>query len=720
MWLRLLAFVLVVGLIAALMHWLPTDEQPEQVGSGLVVLSLVNLNIVAIGIFAFLIGRNLIKLIFDRKRKILGSHIRMRLVVAFVGLTLVPTAILFILASGLLTSALEGWFGTHVEAAVDGAVVVARQHYKVLKNQVETQAQDILKQLNNKRAELKTEDDYRVFLEAERKAHELYSLRLVRHEGLTSLEVHNAAAVVSSFSEPELDQGALKAAFDRKAEILFEENEANRFIRVYLPLKEGEVLVVTHRINPELAQALSVVNESFREYKQFKLFKNPIRSGYLLTFTLITVMIVFAAIWFGFYLARGISVPIKRLAEATRSVARGNYDFQIRASGSDEISSLVSSFNKMTQDLKSSRDEAEKRRLLIEAIVGNLAVGVVTLDHNHCIKSINNAASRIWALEHGNSVIGKPVQEILNASVHNELLELLDRVSTKGALEREISFSLAGRELKVLCTAGTITDMHNNSLGTVLLFDDITELSKAQHMAAWREVAQRIAHEIKNPLTPIQLSAQRLARLVSDMTQPAVQECVATIVQHVDSIKRLANEFSNYARMPRADLKAADLNQIISETITPFAENYSNIVFQFIADNRMPEIQLDREQIRRVIINLIDNSVVTLQSCDPSLFANEMPRIVVRTSYERRHKYASFEVTDNGPGIKPADKTKIFEPYFTTKKGGTGLGLAIVTSIVSDHQGQINVYDNIPHGAKFIVQLPSMPKQTTQRKIVNL
>jgi len=282
-------------------------------------------------------------------------------------------------------------------------------------------------------------------------------------------------------------------------------------------------------------------------------------------------------------------------------------------------------------------------------------------------------------------------------------------------IERELVVTSGGRQLQIVCTAGQIVDAQKNWQGTVLIFDDITELVKAQHMSVWREVARRIAHEIKNPLTPIQLSAQRLEKIVGEGPQSeVVRECTATIVEHVASIKRLANEFSRFARMPTAEFHPTNLNALISDILAPYAESHPEIVFQLVADSRIPEVQMDAEQIRRVLINLVDNAVAALRGPH----AGHEHRIVLKTAYDRRAKIVSFEVADNGPGIKDSDKARIFEPYFTTKVEGSGLGLAIVTSILSDHQGEIRVYDNQPGGAKFIVELPLSPKQATQRRFV--
>jgi two-component system nitrogen regulation sensor histidine kinase NtrY len=485
---------------------------------------------------------------------------------------------------------------------------------------------------------------------------------------------------------------------------------------------------VSLRIDADLTQAMGVVNESYKEYQQLKLFKHQIRTGYLLMLAMLTGLILFAAIWFGFYIAREISVPIQRLAEGTKEIARGNYEFQIRQSGDDEVGLLVKSFNTMTRDLRNSIQESKEQQAFIQTIMDNLALGVVAFDAGGMVTSLNPSARRLLGFDEpeDQTVISyadlfpKDVGEKIDGLV-NELAERAEAGHQEGmrtAAESELSFISQGREVRVLCTAGRIPATEKTEASTVLLLDDITELSKAQKMSAWREVARRVAHEIKNPLTPIQLSAQRLQRILRDLgAGKDSDELVQVIVEHVASIKRLANEFSNFAMMPTAEFKLSDLNALISDTLAPFAESHQDISFHLIADNKLPDVLMDREQIRRILMNLVGNAVKAIHEVGGEQVQEpDGNRIVVKTWYDRKKKNVVFEVSDNGPGIPDAEKTRIFQPYYTTSKDGSGLGLAIVTTILADHQGQIRLYDNQPRGAKFIVELPMTPRNLTQRR----
>jgi len=708
-----------------LVYWQRPLDEDAYLSSNLAVFALVNLNVAILCVLIFLVGRNLAKLFFDRRRGILGSKLRMRLVTAFVGLTLIPTGILLVLASGLLTRATDGWFSSPAEVSVDGALAVARLHLRGLEEDVLQISRELSLQIQARQFEFDSLGILQGFLESRRKDKGLYGIYLVDRQGEVLIHVQNVAAQFEQFREPPPSREGLEGAPER-ATVTFEETDTSQFVRAYQSItfqERAAVLVVTHRIKPELTHAMNLVSEAYSEYEQLKLFKNPLKSVYLLTLYMFTGLILFAAIWFGFYIARELSIPIQRLAEGTREVARGNYNVHIRQLGDDEMGSLVSSFNQMTRDLKTSVEQGERRRIYIETILSHLAVGVISVDPAQRITSLNKAVREILGLADEASLEGVALSEVLPEPLNHEIAQLVDQVSKQPesessmVAEREIELTSEGRELKLLCSAGKLRDKRGGSLGTVLLFDDITALSRAQQLAAWREAARRIAHEIKNPLTPIQLAAQRLQKIVSDdgVEGRTVRDSAETIVEHVSSIKRLADEFSKFARMPDADFLPNNLNTLVSDTVAHFAESHEQVVFQFIADSKLPEVTFDREQLRRVLINILDNSVAAVSGGLRGTAPVENPRIVVKTRYERRDKSAVLEIADNGTGIPDNEKVRIFQPYFTNRTDGTGLGLAIVASIISDHQGTIRVYDNQPNGSKFIIELPLVPRPTAQR-----
>jgi len=403
------------------------------------------------------------------------------------------------------------------------------------------------------------------------------------------------------------------------------------------------------------------------------------------------------------------------LAEATRQVADGNLDVRLEGGGEDEIGMLVASFNKMTEDLKNnqlalreandgltrSNLELEQRRRYMEIVLSNVTAGVISVDGNGIITTINAPAEKLLniSLE---KVMGRHFREVLRPEQLDIIKGLLRDLfnSKKDSISKQVDISLRSGKLTLFINMSIMRDENGEFIGTVVVFDDLTQLLKAQRMAAWREVARRIAHEIKNPLTPIRLSAQRLrkkylSRFAED--EKVFDECTEMIIRSVDDLKTLVDEFSNFARMPAAQPTPNNLNEVIREALTLYQEAHRSVAFTFHADDAIPMIRLDRDQIKRVLINLLDNAVAALDG---------EGSIDVETSYNPELRMATFTVADTGHGIAPEDKPRLFEPYFSTKKAGTGLGLAIVNTIIADHHGFIRVKDNEPRGTRFIIELP--------------
>lgn len=710
------------ALLVLLVIVLTVDWSGDQASSlsNILVFALVNLNIMALLVLGFLVGRNVVKLIFERRRGILGAKLRSRLMVAFVLIAAVPITLTFIVSSGLIGEAMDGWFSNEVETSVTSALTIARRHLASVKSSV-TRASD---QIQLALKPVSSLDPAGVKglesrLEEWRSRNDLYSIKIVDSDGTVLVESSHATAGVDAFTEPSLDKDAVERAQKGPPVLRVEPRGASQFVRSYAPLGD-RLLVVSHRMDSEIVQAQDAVKESFAEYEELKSLRHPLKAHFLLTLALFNLLTIFGAIWVAFFISKQITGPIQRLAEGTRSVARGDYDFSLEPVRDDEVGFLVESFNQMLRDLRISRDEAERRGVLIETILSNLAVGVIALDIDKRVTTINSAAGAMLQIDHVNLSPGIPLVELLSREDFQPIAPLLASLVPSAAeqvpvvAEVECKIHCGGRELLVLCTAGRIVGAGGECLGFVLIFDDITELSRAQHLAAWRDVARRIAHEIKNPLTPIQLSAQRLEKILLNTQQSeVVEECTRTIVEHVAIIKRLANEFSEYGRMPTAQFVPTDLEGLLEHAVGNFRREYPEVEFEHVCRGKFPEMLLDPEQIRGVIINLLNNAVAAVGQTNGQ---GRSPRIVIDASFDRQNGRALIEVSDNGPGVAPTDKNRIFQPYFTTKKGGTGLGLAIVSSVISDHQGEIRIFDNHPFGTRFVVTLPQHPHHTTVRK----
>ncbi|MBW2620118.1 MAG: PAS domain S-box protein, partial [Deltaproteobacteria bacterium] len=472
-------------------------------------------------------------------------------------------------------------------------------------------------------------------------------------------------------------------------------------------------VVLTRLMPPDLSENMVSISRGFEEYQQIKLLKKPILVTYYITLSIVGLLVVFCAVWFGFFLAKTITIPIMELAEGTHRVAEGDLSFSIGLVADDEIGSLVDSFNKMTRDLRIGRDqlelsarlfreqnvEIEKRRQYMEIVLENVSAGVITLDAGGFISTINKSAEKMLHLK-SDEIINKSYKKLLDGQLLNLAEEFMENLKTSRnrAVELPLKLTIGGSPMSFLIHINALKDDSGQHVGIVMVFDDLTELEKAQRMVAWREVARRIAHEVKNPLTPISLSAQRLKRKYSkELNQPVFDECTQTITDQVKIIRNLVNEFSAFARFPTANPKPCDLPPIIEETLALYKEGHQNTNFEFNIIDDIPLLNLDRQQIKQAMINLIDNAVVSVKN-DGS--------ILIALTHDPILKIVRLEVTDNGKGISDEDKTRLFEPYFSTKKAGMGLGLAIVSAIVADHNGMIRVHDNHPRGARFIIELP--------------
>ena len=458
------------------------------------------------------------------------------------------------------------------------------------------------------------------------------------------------------------------------------------------------------------------ISRGYEEYEQVLMLRKPIKLAHYITLSIMTLLIIFLALWFSFYLAKGIIGPIQKIVDGTRLVASGNYDVHIDVAAPDEIGALVESFNKMAGELKHGKNELEKtntelfrrtveleqRRSYMEVILANIATGVIAVDAAGRITTINPSAENILNIK-AEHLIKRKYREVLRPPYDAIVQELTDELNlTKsGSVGKTIRLRLGTETKTLMVNFNILKDEDNRYMGMVVVLDDLSHIEKAQRASAWREVARRIAHEVKNPLTPIQLSAQRLKKRYRSQVSKDIDvfdECTNTIVTQVDELKKLVNEFSNFARMPSANPSPNNLNQIIEETLLLYQQGHKNVDINFEKFNTPPVFNLDREQIKRVIINLLENALHAIDG--------KQGEIAVSSDYDAILNMARIEIADNGHGISPEDKLRLFEPYFSTKKGGTGLGLAIVSTVISDHNGYIRVHDNKPFGTRFVIELP--------------
>ena len=694
--------------------------------NNLLIISLISLNILLILLLIFLVLRNVVKLIFERKKNILGSKLRTKLVLAFVTLSLVPTILLFFTATHFITSSIESWFSVQVEGSLHESLVVAQLYYQNTSNNALHYARQIRQGLmpqwilDGRNQGLMAD-----FLKNKRVEYNLEAVGVFSNLLGNSVVAYGPNIPPANFPilEKKILQETLRGQETTKIQSLKRGDLIRGLIPIFSPQNPREgigVLIVDYFVPQSLVSRITEISSAFEEYKQLRMVKHPILSSYIATLSLVTLLIIFAATWFGLFLAKGITDPIEKLAEGTQKIIQGNLDFQIGKTSEDEFGTLVDSFNRMTQDLKSSNSQIEKahsqlrrtnteleqRRRYMEIVLRDVGAGVISIDTDGRIRTINKSAEKILGI-HAESALGKKYDEALQ-SEHISAQELVKAVNQaeNHSITQQVKLTVRKEILTLLVKVANLRDEENRYLGMVVVLDDLTQLQKAQRAAAWREVARRIAHEIKNPLTPIQLSAQRLRkRYLNQFAQDGVifDECTKTIITQVEELKTLVNEFSSFARMPAANPVPNNLNEIIREAMVLYEEGHKQIDFNFKPDDQIPVFNLDKEQIKRVMVNLLDNAVAAV---DAIKLEPRDGKITVETLLDPLMNLARVEVADNGCGISPEDKPLLFEPYFSTKASGTGLGLAIVNTIISDHDGYIRVKNNLPQGSRFIMEFP--------------
>jgi two-component system nitrogen regulation sensor histidine kinase NtrY len=717
----ILAVLLSVILLTLLQAYITASEKQLPTTKNILIYGLININITLLLLLIFLVVRNVVKLLFERKRGILGAKLRTRLVVAFVGLSIIPTVLLFWVAAGFITATIESWFSSQVDYSLAKSLEVAQTYYQNSSDNAIYYAKQISQAITQNK--LLNEPNLEELEKFIKQKQEEYNLGVVEVYSSTLEELvkaMNPQVPEKSFisSESELVQKGLDGKETTKIQPAGRGELIRGVVPIYSTWKSGDVvgtLVVNYYVPKSLTSKTMSISSAFKEYKQLELQKNPIKTAFLMILAIVTLLIIFSATWFGFYLSKGLTDPIQKLAEGTNRIAHGNLDFTIEAATDDEMGSLVNSFNKMTADLKTSKSqierttndlketnlELERRRRYMEIILKNVAAGVVSIDKKGWVTTINKSAENLLRIKAGESLY-KTYDKVFSAERMEVVRQLIKEMITigRGAFEHQIKLSFPDSVIELLVSSTILKDEAGKYLGLVLVFEDLTHLQKAQRAAAWREVARRIAHEIKNPLTPIQLSAQRLRkryknRFVSD--GKVFDECTKTIINQTKEIKNLVNEFSNFARMPATNLLPNDLSKVIRESISLFKELPKNISFEFTERDKIPICNLDKDQMKRAIVNILDNAVDAIE--------NE-GKIIIETSYDKIFQIARIEIADTGCGIPQEEKLKLFEPYFSTKKSGTGLGLSIVSTIIADHSGYIRARDNYPKGTRFIVELP--------------
>ncbi len=636
----------------------------------LALLLLLNLTIIALLVLMFFVAKSIVKLYFERKYKILGYKFKTKLVITLVVLTLIPAAFLFFVASGLITSYIDRWFSPQIKQPLLSSIEIAKTLYEIERQ--------------------KTLDYART-----------------PHAGKTSTEKFT----VRHLSEmPKDATETVKAAFDGREGTEVISDDKGDIIRAVVPAFKNSrmsgVLIVESMIPGKITRNVENIKDAYENYLTLETWKMPIKANYLSILGFLTVIVVFMALWIALRISKGITDPIQILAQATEAVAAGNLDTKVSIDREDEIGLLVTSFNHMVKELKEAEESlqsaclvSDRRRLVIENILDNINSGVVMLDTTGAVRVINKRACSILDID-PEQMVNRNYRELISIIKSEELHKLVGSIEGREfkPVRKEIKAVIGNKKVILLIFITSLKDSQTY-IGLLVVFDDLTEVIEAQKALTWQDIARKIAHEVKNPLTPIKLSAERMIKKWEHKDPDFGEVCqrsARTIVKEVDSLKRLVDEFSKFGKMPEIHKTPTSIPMVIDEVVNLY-KDFNNIEIRVSAPDNPPPAELDGEQFRRVLINIFDNAIQAMSN---------RGRIDVELSFNTPSNMAYIEIADNGPGIKDEYKEKLFLPNFSTKKDGTGLGLAIANRIVKEHGGNISIRDNSPHGTVFTLEVP--------------
>ena len=731
----LLGIVLLFGALAAMI--ILADRSPglnPDFLSEVVLYAVSAADLTMVLALVFVLARNVVKLLVERRRGLPFSRFRAKLVLALLGLTIVPSVLVLLVGGELIRSSTQLWFSQPVDEVLRSANEIGGQYYREHEAIVADHARRIASAMPASALASGNIESVRSAIAPEVTQGRLGLVEVYR------LQPAGGPVPLVAVESPTLPRGHLRALSDRLAarvasgstdtqavDLLDAGGElvrAGAIVRDPASNRPVGVVIASDHLAGELARHARRITEAYENYSQLWVLRRPLEGVYLSLFLMMTLMILVSATWTGLYLARRITRPVQLLAAGAREIGAGRLDYRIEPETRDEFGSLVEAFNTMAGELAGSQRRLERSRLdlerknlqlderrrYIETVLERIATGVVSVGVDGRIETVNTAALKLLELDR--AVVGRPSHEAFGRDDLRPLESLLGRmhgVSSEPAAQ-EIAIAREGRELHLAAAATPLQGEDGALAGAVLVFDDVTPLIRTQRVAAWRDVARRLAHEIKNPLTPIQLCAERMRRHFSGAPPAAralVDECTTTIVGEVESLKALVDEFAQFARMPAPRAVPSDLNGVLTEALALYHGLFHEIQIARQFADGLPPVWVDVEQIRRVVINLVDNAVEALGgSAAAPRPGGGPPTIVVETRQDAANGVVRLTVSDNGPGISAADRDKLFMPYYSTKRRGSGLGLAIVRRIIAEHGGSIEATDNVPTGTVFTIELP--------------
>jgi PAS domain S-box-containing protein len=707
--------------------------EPDRWQEFLILYAVSTFIVAALLVFGLIFARTLLRTWAESRAEKLGGRFKTKMVAGALAIAMLPVVFMFIISYALLNRTLSRWFPRPLEIATEESQTLLNELGRLEHERLKFVAQSALVTEGMQDQKSRVSD----------------GSFAIREAMVTGADV---AWTVSSRGEIESGVGRGQGAIVRgdavDAPVVVLSKTLPRLVRklpsgaelwqignefvlgARAPIASGKGELLAARALPKTFGArYSEIESQAATYNESKQTLRAYKNQLLLTLALFTVLLLFSATWFALFLSKQVVGPIQALAEATREISRGNFDYRVEVPARDELGTLVSSFNQMTaqlgdsgrqineftRNLQEAVTELERRRKLIEAILENIPTAVLSLDESGAIRRANPAVTKIF----GDVARDARTLETLTGEEAARGMQQLMRKSLRmGTAAKELAITLPDRVLHAAVTVSSLGPRRANP-GFVVVIDDLTDLLHAQKSAAWQEVAQRIAHEIKNPLTPIQLSAQRLSRYLethkissplaaapSELEQ-LTAECAALIQSEVTALKTLVDEFSQFARFPTVRLISSDLNSIVQSALEVFAGRLDGVTLRTELSQDLPLAKADPELLRRVLVNLIDNAAETLEG-------STVKELSLSTCLCEDGESIEIVVADSGHGISPEDKDRLFLPHFSTKERGTGLGLAIASRIVAEHHGTLRVEDNVPVGAKFIIRLPAVEVQAAK------
>lgn len=683
--------ILLFAVLAALTVWLGSfhfdlfrPESPEQTFVAWAVQIFIFILTVTLG---FMLTRTFVRLAAERRTGREGYRIRTRLVVGAVALSGIPVFFMVTFSIYVLNNTLKKWFSGPMDAVITNLADTNVAFEEETRRRAQAQA-----------AWLALRDDVRDYFVTGQKPPSLNASFCKEHD-----------LYQANLNMPGGDRLAICDLSPRPNRKSSQPPPAAKTMVGRARLEKASVEVFA-RMSRDLASRQQLIESEVFKYRQLDQNKRNVQSTYIQLLLLISLFILFVATWIALQLAKQISTPISSLVEAAGQLSRGNLDYRIQTPASGELATLVRGFNEMAADVQSSERELERRRNFTEAILESIPTGVISLSAERRIQRANTALAQIFDTERVTHA--QRLEDLFPPDHARDLHRLLNRARRTGIASAPMDILDNGRTLHLAVTISAVSGKH--TAGWVLVIEDTSELLRAQKAAAWHEVARRIAHEIKNPLTPIALSAERIARqidkaeaggaLTGDIMR-IIRQCSLTISGEVQSVKALVDEFSQFARFPAAQPQPSDLNDVVDSALAVFAGRLEGVHVMKSLRPDLPPVSIDREQFRRIIVNLVDNAAEAMQE-------SPVRQLQITTDLVGPDT-VELSVADTGTGISPEDRERLFLPYFSTKNRGTGLGLAIVHHILQDHGAQIRVEDNEPAGARFVVEIAAMAEVET-------